>query len=50
VQTAIVSTDTHFANNYEWRDLAVVFNVVNMNKSHFAGCVWMDPVIEISRA
>ncbi|MDP3888074.1 ABC transporter ATP-binding protein [Hydrogenophaga sp.] len=50
VQTAIVSTDTHFANNYEWRDLALVFNVVNMNKSHFAGCVWMDPVIEISRA
>jgi lipopolysaccharide transport system ATP-binding protein len=49
VQTAIVSTDTHLSNNYEWRDLALVFNVVNMNKSHFAGCAWIDPVIGISR-
>lgn len=50
VQTALVSTDTHLVNNYEWRDLALVFNVVNMNKPHFAGCAWMDPCIEISTA
>ena len=49
VQTALVSTDTHLSNNYEWRDLALVFNVVNINKPHFAGCAWMDPRIEISR-
>jgi len=49
VQTALVSTDTHLANNYEWRDLALVFNVVNINKPHFAGCAWIDPRIEISR-
>jgi lipopolysaccharide transport system ATP-binding protein len=30
VATAIVSTDTHLVNNYEWRDLALVFTVVNM--------------------
>jgi lipopolysaccharide transport system ATP-binding protein len=50
VQTALVSSDTHLSNNYEWRDLALVFNVVNINKPHFAGCAWMDPRIEISRA
>ncbi len=50
VQTALVSTDTHLVNNYEWRDLALVFNVVNINKPHFAGCSWIDPRIEISRA
>jgi len=50
VQTALVSTDTHLSNNYEWRDLALIFNVVNINKPHFAGCAWMDPRIEISRA
>lgn len=50
VQTALVSTDTHLVNNYEWRDLALVFNVVNINKPHFAGCAWIDPKIEISRA
>jgi len=50
VQTALTSTDTHLANNYEWRDLALVFNVVNINKPHFAGCAWIDPLIEISQA
>jgi lipopolysaccharide transport system ATP-binding protein len=48
VQTALVSSDSHLVNNYEWRDLALVFNVVNINKPHFAGCAWMDPKIEIS--
>lgn len=47
VQTALVSSDTHLVNNYEWRDLALVFNVVNMNKTHFAGLAWLDPEIGI---
>lgn len=50
VQTALVSDDTHLTNNYEWRDLALVFNVVNINKPHFAGSAWIDPQIEVSRA
>jgi lipopolysaccharide transport system ATP-binding protein len=41
------STDTHLVNNYEWRDLALVFEVVNINKEHFAGCAWLDPEIGI---
>ena len=47
VQTALVSTDTHLINNYEWRDLAFIFNVININKPHFMGCAWIDPQIEI---
>ncbi|WP_236238065.1 ABC transporter ATP-binding protein [Pseudomonas faucium] len=47
VQTALVSTDNHLVNNYEWRDLALVFNIININKDHFAGCAWIDPKIEI---
>lgn len=47
IQTALVSTDTHLVNNYEWRDLALVFNIININKEHFAGCAWIDPEIEI---
>ena len=47
VETALVSTDTHLVNNYEWRVLALVFNVMNMNKPHFVGCTWMDPRIEV---
>lgn len=47
VQTALHSTDTHLVNNYEWRDLALVFNVININKPTFAGVAWIDPIITI---
>lgn len=50
VQTALVSTDTHLVNNYEWRDLALVFNVVNIKKHHFAGVAWLPPVIAIGQS
>jgi lipopolysaccharide transport system ATP-binding protein len=47
IATAIVSTDTHLVNNYEWRDLALVFTVMNMHRAHFEGSAWLDPSIEI---
>jgi lipopolysaccharide transport system ATP-binding protein len=49
VATAIVSTETHLVNNYEWRDLALVFTVMNMRRPHFEGSAWLDPAIEIQR-
>jgi lipopolysaccharide transport system ATP-binding protein len=49
VATAIVSTDTHLVNNYEWRDLALVFTVVNMRRPHFEGSAWLDPAVDIQR-
>ena len=49
VATALVSTDTHLVNNYEWRDLALVFHVVNQTRTHFAGCTWIEPAIDIAR-
>jgi lipopolysaccharide transport system ATP-binding protein len=49
VATAIVSTETHLVNNYEWRDLALVFTVVNMSRPHFEGSAFLDPTIEIER-
>jgi lipopolysaccharide transport system ATP-binding protein len=49
VATAIVSTETHLVNNYEWRDLALLFTVVNMRRPHFEGSAWLDPAIDIQR-
>ena len=49
IATAIVSTATHLVNNYEWRDLALVFTVVNMRRPHFEGSAWLDPQIDIQR-
>jgi lipopolysaccharide transport system ATP-binding protein len=49
IATALESTDTHLVNNYEWRDLALVFSVSNLTKVSFVGCAWMDPEIHIVR-
>lgn len=46
VAVALHATDSHIADNYEWRDLALVFNVVNMSKSTFVGLAWMPPTVE----
>jgi len=47
IQTALVSSQTHLENNYEWRDLALIFSVVNSAQDHFAGCAWLPPTIQI---
>lgn len=47
VSTALVSSDTHLVNNYEWRDLALVFSVTNIDKTYFIGMNWMPPSITI---
>lgn len=47
VQTALVSSDTHLVNNYEWRDLALVFNIMNSSRPQFAGSAWLDARIAI---
>ena len=49
IATALVSSDTHLVNNYEWRDLALIFSVVNMNRKSFVGSNWLEPEIEIIR-
>jgi lipopolysaccharide transport system ATP-binding protein len=49
VQTALVDRDTHLTNNYEWCDLALIFNVININKTHFIGCLWNNPEITIQK-
>ncbi|WGK55941.1 ABC transporter ATP-binding protein [Pantoea sp. SS70] len=44
---ALHSSDTHVARNYEWRDLALVFTVVNSGKQSFIGVAWIPPQLEI---
>ena len=49
VSTALCSTDTHLIDNYEWRDLALLFTVANQDRDFFVGSAWVPPVIEIRR-
>lgn len=50
ISTALTSSDTHLENNYEWRDLALVFEVANMDHAYFEGCNWMLPEMEVQRS
>jgi lipopolysaccharide transport system ATP-binding protein len=49
VSTAPVSTSDHLTNNFEWRDLALVFNVVNLNQAYFEGMSWLPPTVSVDR-
>lgn len=47
VSTALVNSDTHLDCNYEWRDFATSFEVVNLDMPHFEGQTYLTPRIEI---
>jgi lipopolysaccharide transport system ATP-binding protein len=45
IAVALHSGDSHILKNYEWRDLAVVFNVVNQNKPDSVGICWVPVTV-----
>ncbi|WP_349746937.1 ABC transporter ATP-binding protein [Pseudomonas frederiksbergensis] len=49
VATGLHDADTHLSKNYEWRDLALIFNIVNLDKDGFVGVSWMPPSLELHR-
>lgn len=50
VSTALTDSDTHLVNNYEWRDLALIFYVANADRNYFIGSNWIEPKIEVNRS
>jgi len=46
---ALHASDTHIGGNYEWKDRALVFQVINVGKEHFVGSTWMAPTLEIKQ-
>lgn len=40
--------DAHVTRNYEWRDLAYTFSVINNTQPTFVGAAWVPPVLEIT--
>ncbi|MGN7832394.1 ABC transporter ATP-binding protein [Pseudoxanthomonas sp. 22568] len=42
VSPALVSTENHLVDNYEWTDNMLVFDVANMDYSVFIGSNWID--------
>jgi len=48
VSIALHSDENHVARNYEWRDRALVFSVINIDKDEFVGVAWIPPVVRCS--
>jgi lipopolysaccharide transport system ATP-binding protein len=46
VAVALHTNETHIGRNYEWRDLALIFNVINMDHDTFVGVAWLPPSLE----
>lgn len=49
VSPALVSTDTHLSDNFEWVDNLVVFEVMNMGQPMFIGTNWLDASFSVAR-
>ena len=49
VALALHAAESHVAQNYEWRDLALMFSVVNLAQSEFVGSAWLPPAVECIR-
>ena len=49
ISTALTAEHNHLTENYEWRDLALVFSVINVNRKEFVGCSWNEPTVQIHR-
>ncbi len=41
--------DSHLDKNYEWRDFALIFHVINTRKADFVGTASLDATLEIQR-
>lgn len=48
IAIALHASDTHIDKNYEWRDLALMFRVINIDKGTFGGVAWLPPTVELT--
>ncbi len=49
ISFALHDAENHLAKSFEWRDRAIVFNVVIVGKDHFVGLAWLPSSIEVQR-
>jgi len=49
VHCSLVENHTHMYKNFEWRDGTLIFEVVNVDKEFFVGCMWNKMHFEIEK-
>jgi lipopolysaccharide transport system ATP-binding protein len=48
ISIALHTGERHIAKNYEWRDIALMFNIINTSKATFIGGAWLPPKVELN--
>ncbi|PUE50655.1 sugar ABC transporter ATP-binding protein [Limnohabitans sp. 2KL-1] len=49
IAVAAHTADTHIGQNYEWRDQAIIFSVINTKHAEFVGLAWMPPSVRCTK-
>lgn len=49
VAIALVSEELQLSDNFEWQELALIFNVANLDKTPFGGSTWLKSKIAIQQ-
>jgi lipopolysaccharide transport system ATP-binding protein len=49
VAVALTGAEDHLSENYEWRDLALVFEILNIDHDVFTGSIWLNPIVTIKK-
>jgi lipopolysaccharide transport system ATP-binding protein len=49
IAVALHDSFSHISQNYEWRDLAAVFQVTNVSHPHFVGTAYLPPATTVLR-
>ncbi|WP_312785462.1 ABC transporter ATP-binding protein [Stenotrophomonas indicatrix] len=50
VSISLSDTRDHLGKNYQWRDMALVFSVANLDKQYFVGTSWLPSQISITQS
>jgi lipopolysaccharide transport system ATP-binding protein len=45
ISIALHTQDNHIGKNYEWKDRALIFTVINTGKNEFIGVNWLPPAV-----
>jgi lipopolysaccharide transport system ATP-binding protein len=47
IAVALHTGHSHISKNYEWRDMALFFSIINSDKSKFVGGAWLPPEVNL---
>lgn len=49
ISLALHEGDTHVSNNFEWQDLALTFQIINIEKDTFVGNTWLSTELKVGQ-